>query len=51
MFTNGREAIMSMSYCTYKILIKIVYLYKHKRNITLVFVQVYDFNENFICTI
>ena len=33
MFTNDREAIMSMSYCTSKILIKIVDLYKHhKRN-------------------
>jgi len=74
---------MSMSYCTSKILIKIVYLYKHKRNIQginivkildyqaifgcafiqhfytiniliiplVVFVQIYDFNENFRCTI
>jgi len=33
MFTNDREAVMSTSYCTYKILIKIVHLYKHKRNI------------------
>jgi len=33
MFTNDREAIMSMSYCTYKIIIKIVHLYKHKINI------------------
>ena len=33
MFTNDGDAIISMSYCTSKILIKIVHLYKHKRNI------------------
>ena len=33
MFTNDKDAIMSMSYCTSKIPIKIVYLYKNKRNI------------------